>query len=323
MDRKFWAFQGPFETFLYLDADTICTASLDPLIRRLARQQKDFVLVQPWIEDQEWSSVVRDPTHPLHDSYVRHVAGTIGRGPLARFDPDLDFFARYPFNAGVFASRRLAITEVDLAQLNEAERVFYRDVLGREAWTWQSRALFFRDQGRLNYLVAKLSIPVLPLGPELICRAGASAIEVSVASVEPGTCDFDIVHWMGAKSPSPSLFCRGPLFRIYALLWSFVGRRKDTWIAAGYERLPECVGYSLWRHHHERASGPMPWRARLRWSWMDVRRTCRLCIRSLKLLGRSLIGSRLPSPGEAIGAAAGPHAVGLSRPRPADTVPMR
>jgi hypothetical protein len=102
---------------------------------------------------------------------------------------------------------------------------------------------------------------------------------------------------------------------------------KDCWIAAGHERLPECVGYSLWRHHHEGAFGPMPWRARLRWSWIDFRRSCRLCIRCLKLLGRLLIGSRLqarlPSPSEALAAAAGPHAGGLSRPRPADTVPMR
>ena len=143
--------------------------------------------------------------HPQHDRYLRHVGSTIGRGPLARFDPDLDFYARYPFNAGVFASRRLAIKEADLASLHQAERAFYRDVLDLEAWTWQSKALFFRDQGRLNYLVAKLSIPVLPLAPELICRAGASAIQVSVAEVERGACDFHIVHWMGAKSPSPSL----------------------------------------------------------------------------------------------------------------------
>src|SRR5919106_151932 len=43
MDRKFWAFQGPFETFLYLDADTICTRSLDPLVDRVARQETDFI----------------------------------------------------------------------------------------------------------------------------------------------------------------------------------------------------------------------------------------------------------------------------------------
>jgi hypothetical protein len=310
MDRKFWAFQGPFETFLYLDADTICTGSLGPLMRRIARQQRDFILVQPWIDDHDWSSVMRDPTHPQHDDYVRHVGSTIGRGPLARFDPDHDFFARYPFNAGVFAGRRLAIEEADLAKLNQAERAFYRDALELEAWSWKSSDLFFRDQGRLNYLVAKLSIPVLPLHPELICRAGASATEVSLAEVERGACDFHLVHWMGAKSPSPSLFCSGPLFRIHAQLWSFVGRRKGRWIEPGYERLSECVGYSLWRHHHERAFGPMPWRARRHWSWADFKKTCRLFIRCLKLLGRSISRSRLParpgSPGEAIGAGADP-----------------
>ena len=295
MDRKFWAFQGPFETFLYLDADTICTGSLDPLIARIAAQQDDFILVQPWIDDQDWSATMQDSAHPQHASYVRHVGSTIGRGPLARFDPDHDFHARYPFNAGVFASRRLAIKEEDLASLHDAERAFYRDVLDLKAWTWQSSELFFRDQGRLNYLVAKLSIPVLPLHPELICRSGAGATEISVADVERGACDCHIVHWMGAKSPSPSLFCSGPLFRIYALLWSFVGRRTGRWVAPGYERLPECVGYSWWRHHHERASGPMPWRTRLVWSWTDLKRTCRLLVRCLRLAAGSIGHSRLPT----------------------------
>jgi hypothetical protein len=294
-DRKLWAFQGPFETFLYLDADTICTGSLDPLIGRIARQQKDFILVQPWIDDQDWSAAMRDPAHPQHDSFVRHAGSTIGRGPLAKFDPDLDFHARYPFNSGAFASRRLAIKEEDLASLHDAERAFYRDVLDLKAWTWQSSELFFRDQGRLNYLVAKLSMPVLPLHPELICRSGASAIEIPVADVERGACDLHIVHWMGAKSPSPSLFCSGPLFRVYALLWSFIGRRTGRWVAPGYERLPECVGYSWWRHHHERASGPMPWRTRLAWSWTDVKRTCRLLVRCLRLAAGSIGRSRLPT----------------------------
>jgi hypothetical protein len=316
MDRKFWAFQGPFETFLYLDADTICTRSLDRLIRRIARQQEDFILVQPWIDDQDWRSAMRDPAHLRHAGYARHVADTIGRGPLARFDPDHDFFARYPFNAGVFASRRLAIMERDLAALNHAERAFYRDVLGLEAWTWRSKALFFRDQGRLNYLVAKLKIPVLPLQPELICRAGTSATEVSFAAVESRACDFHIVHWMGAKSPSPSIFCAGPLFRVHAALWSFVGRRTDRWIAHGYERLSECVGYSLWRHY-EQAFGPLPLRARLAWSWTDLKRTCHLSLRCVKLLAPSISRRRRAAP-EAAGREAG-----LSGPSRADRVPLR
>jgi hypothetical protein len=295
-DRKFWAFQGPFETFLYLDADTICTGSLAPLIRRIARQQGDFILVQPWIDDEAWRSVMQDATHPDHASSAQYVRSTVGRGPLARFDPDHEFAARYPFNSGVFASRRLAIKETDLAALNRAERAFYRDVLGLDAWSWQSSALFFRDQGRLNYLAGKLSIPILPLRPELICASGASAAEVVVADVERGACDFHIVHWMGAKSPSPSLFCNGALFRLYALLWSFVGRRTGRWVPSGYERLRECVGFSLWRHHHERGSGPMSLRARLQWSWADLAKTSRLFVRCLKLLGRDLLPVQVPSP---------------------------
>jgi hypothetical protein len=286
-DRKFWAFQGPFETFLYLDADTICTRSLDPLVRRIDREQGNFIYVQPWIDDRKWRTVMQDPAHPEHAGYIRHVGNAIGRGPLAAFDPDHDFFTRHPFNSGVFASRRLAIKEADLAALNRAERAFCRDVMGLEGWSWRSHALFFRDQGRLNYLVAKLKIPIMPLQPDLICRAGASATEVSFADVEHGVCEFHIVHWMGAKSPSPSLFSNGPLFRVYAVLWSFVGKRTDRWIASGYERLSECVGYSLWRHHHERLFGPTSLRARLAWSWMDLKKTCHLLRRCLKLLIRS------------------------------------
>jgi hypothetical protein len=160
-----------------------------------------------------------------------------------------------------------------------------------------------------------LKIPVLPLQPELICRAGTSATEVSFAAVESRACDFHIVHWMGAKSPSPSIFCAGPLFRVHAALWSFVGRRTDRWIAHGYERLSECVGYSLWRHYSEQAFGPLPLRARLAWSWTDLKRTCHLSLRCVKLLAPSISRRRGAAP-EAAGREAG-----LSGPSRADSVP--
>jgi hypothetical protein len=38
-DRCFWAFQGPFETFLHLDADMICIKSLENLRQLVAQQQ--------------------------------------------------------------------------------------------------------------------------------------------------------------------------------------------------------------------------------------------------------------------------------------------
>jgi hypothetical protein len=288
-DRDFWAFQGPFETFLYLDADTIVVKSLDDLAKRVVRQQGDFIYVQPWMNDEQWRSVIRDPTHPEHNKYLQEVRSEVGPASLDTFDPDHDCYAHRNFNSGAFASRRFAIKESNLASLNEAERKFYRDVLGIEEWNWKSSKLFFRDQGRLNYLVDKLSIPVFPLEPDLVCRAGASAsaFQVSFDEVEKNSPDFHFIHWMGAKSPTPSYFCNGPLFRLYANLWSYVGSRTGRYVDPGYRHLPECTGYSLWRHYYQRSHGPMPVGERLHWTWRDTRRVAKLIVRWLRLLVRS------------------------------------
>jgi hypothetical protein len=281
MDRCFWAFQGVFETFLYLDADMICTKSLKVLKERIVQQHGDFIYVHPAISNEDWAALIRDPDHPENRPYAHQVKREIGRDTLAVFDPEYDFFANYPFNAGLFASRRLAITESDFASLNRAEKDFYRDVLKKE-WTWKSRDLFFRDQGRLNYLVSKLSIPVFHLQPDLICLAGGSAIQVSFGEVARDACDFHLIHWMGSMSPSPSLFCVQPLFTVYAVLWAAVGKRTGRWMAPEYHRLPECPGYSLWRHYYEQSYGAMPLGDRLRWSWRHLKRTCKLFVRWLK-----------------------------------------
>jgi len=194
--------------------------------------------------------------------------------------------------ARAFASRRFAIKESDLASLNEAERKFYREVLGIDEWNWKSSELFFRDQGRLNYLVRKLSIPVFPIEPDLVCSAGASAFQVSFNDLEKTPPDFHFIHWMGAKSPTPSYFCNGPLFSLYANLWSYVGARTGRYVDSGYKNLPECTGYSLWRHYYERSHGSMPLGERLRWSWRDTERIVIVTSRWLRLLIRSVVARR-------------------------------
>jgi hypothetical protein len=297
MDRCFWAFQGPFENFLYLDADMICTSPLDKLRERLTRQQGPFIYVHPSISDEDWLTLIQDPSHPEHQRYARHVKREIGRGPLDRFDPDYNIFENYPFNAGLFASRRLVLTESDFVILNKKEKMFYRYMLKKD-WTWKSSDLFFRDQGRLNYLVRKLSIPTFHLRPDLICLAGTSELQVSFDQVAGGSCDFHLIHWMGSLSPSPSWFCVKPLFAVYAFLWSEVGRRTGRWAAPDYRRLPECPGYSLWRHYYELSYGPIPLRVRLHWSWRHVKRTCKLLVRWLKLSVRSEGPGEEPKAGE-------------------------
>jgi hypothetical protein len=277
-DRCFWAFQGPFETFLYLDADMICTKSLENLRQRVVQQQGSFIFVQPSISDEQWLALIHDPNHPEHQKWARRLKREIGRDCLTKFDPDYEIFANRPFSSGVFASRRFAITESNVQSLNQAEREFYRDSI-KKTWTWKSSKVFFRDQGRLNYLVNKLSIPVFRLRSELICLAGASAIQVSFDDVERNLCEFHMIHWAGSVNPSPSWFSVKPLFAIYAFLCC----ATDGWVAPDYHRLPECTGYSLWRHYHEQSCGAIPLRERLRWSWRDLKETGNLFIHWLKL----------------------------------------
>lgn len=288
-DRDFWAFQGPFETFLYLDADTLVVKSLDDLAQRIAGQEGDFIYTQSWVDDEKWRQVIRNPEHPDHNAYRQAIDDDIGRGPLTAFDPDHNFFMHKTFNSGVFASRRSAIKESDLAWLNQAERKFYRDVLGKDTWTWKSSELFFRDQGRLNYLVHKLSIPLYPLAPELIWVSGAESVHVSPEDVTNNKCDFHLIHWMGSKSPTPSYFCTKPLFTLYAQLWSYVSRRTGRYVGNGYEHLPECTGYSVWRRYYEHSCGAFPLRERLRWSWRDLIRVFILTSRWFRMSARSIV----------------------------------
>ena len=287
-DRDFWAFQGPFETFLYLDADTIVVKSLDALARRAAAQQGDFIYVHTWLTDEEWNEAIGDPQHPNHNNLREITIRDLGPGPLTEFDPEHDFFANKPFNSGVFAASRSAIGESELAALNAAERKFYREVLGIDDWTWKSSELFFRDQGRLNYLAQKLSVPIFPLEPELICVSGASSVCVSTEDVTREACDFHVIHWMGSKSPTPSWFCTRPLFTIYAYLWAYVGRRSGRYVMTGYEQLPHCTGYSVWRHHYHQTFGRFSLFERLHWSWRDLKRVLKLFTRWLRLSARSL-----------------------------------
>ena len=96
-DRSFWAFQGPFEAFLFVDADIICVKSLDSLAKRAAQQPGDFIFVQPWMDEAEWQAAAQNPSHPKHQEYLELVRSEVGRGPLGEFDPDHDFLARPPF----------------------------------------------------------------------------------------------------------------------------------------------------------------------------------------------------------------------------------
>ena len=267
-DRKFWSFQGPYEKFLYLDADIICTRPLYPLIEQLKHKNENSISVKINIEDELWREVIADPEHKWHKQSIQRVQTQIGNiGLLKIFDPDYDPYARYPFNDGLFSSVRGLIDEASFKELYEREKEFFRDNLGKN-FDWKSFDLFFGDQGRLNYLVDRLSIKRDRLSPYGNYQWGGEVKEVSLDKVLSAEAERDFIHWAGCPRPSLSIFCRKPLLSL--LSSAFPGLPPE------YKTLKEIPGYSVWRHFSaEEQKKKNTLAQRLKWTWLDVRKIAR------------------------------------------------
>jgi len=278
--RDFWAFQGPFEKFLYLDADTICTGSLSSLFSRIEAQEGSFLYAHICFADQmTWEAATTDRNHPTHKAAKAWVKRGLGNPALlAQFDAHYDPYARAPFNSGIFASRRGVITEADLRALHEKEVSFYENILKR-TFTWKSCELFYGDQGRLNYLVYKLDLPILDLWPDgHDFWAGDITDQVTVEECLNNRLPFKFIHWAGVPRPRPSFLCE-PLFRwLDPLIYKFDDYRR-------YEAYPEIPGYALWRHFQVRNEYPMTMKDRLSSTYSDVKRLAR----SLRARGKALL----------------------------------
>jgi hypothetical protein len=273
-DRKFWAFQGPFEKFLYLDADIICTRSLNCLIDRINEQDDGFIFVQMSIDDYEWRAAVVDRNHEKHELCINRVAEQLGNPEKLRsFDSSYNPYCHYAFNAGIFASSRLAIGENDFKALYEKEFNFFAQRLGKN-FTWRDYDLFFGDQGRLNYLVEKLDITILNLFPDGHYMWGGMPKTVSFVGVCKGEVDFSFIHWAGCPRPSPSFFCGKPLLRLLAT--------TNPKLGLGYQGLSEIPGYSLWYHFYTQNGKTIGLVEKLLYSYRDLKKITRCYLGRLK-----------------------------------------
>lgn len=261
-DRKFWAFQGPFEKFVYLDADIICTRPIAPFLEGIAEQRGRFLAASIPIADADWRTAVADRSNARHDMCVRRVSSQLGNVDLlAEFDPLFDPYARYPFNSGLFASSRDTIPEEAFADLHARERDFFENRLGT-AFNWRSHRLFFGDQGRLNYLVDRLGVDLQGTHPTGDYRWGGEAFELPLEQVLAGESPCNFVHWAGTPRPSPSLFCRRPLLAALPLAYPMAPR---------FRKLREIPAYSVWRHFAAADARRDTLRDRLAWTWRDAR----------------------------------------------------
>ncbi|MGD0966217.1 MAG: hypothetical protein ABSA57_20260 [Candidatus Acidiferrales bacterium] len=278
-DRDFWAFQGPFERFLYLDADIICTGSLSSLFRRIRNQEGPFIFVHVYLNDQTtWEASIENKNHPRHEEAKAWVKRGLGNPDLlARFDAAYSPYGRVPFNSGIFASRREAISESDLRTLHEREVSFYADILN-QPFTWKSCDLFVTDQGRLNYLVDKLSIPIIDLRPDgHDIWAGDIIEKVTVDRLRNDKLEFKFIHWAGVPRPSPSIFSNPYLHWLNPLIYRFNDYKK-------YEGFPQIPGYALWRYFQVDKEYAMRINDQLSWTYSDLKRLTRSIKSKLKML---------------------------------------
>ena len=279
-DRKFWSFQGPYEKFIYLDADIICTRSIAPFIRKLKQQNGKFLNLEICVEDEQWIPAITDTEHEFHEQYINRVNSQLGNLDLLKeFDPGFDPYAHYPFNDGLFASSRLTIEEDAFEDLYSRERDFFKRRLNKE-FSWKSFDLFFGDQGRLNYLVDRLGLKRSTLFPYGHYLWGGVPVAVPLEQVLAGEAEYNFIHWAGCPRPNPSLFCKEPLLPLLTLAY--------TALPSEYKSLKEIPAYSVWWYFA--AEEQQRWKKlgeRLSWTWCDARLILNRAIkRAFRLLRR-------------------------------------
>lgn len=274
-DRKFWSFQGPFEKFIYLDGDVICTQSITPFIEQIKQKDGRYIIVEVSIDDGVWCSAVSDTEHKLHGHCINRVHQQLGNVDLlSKFDPKFDPFSHYTFNNGIFASSRLTIGEKNFEDLYNRERVFFRNRLNKKH-SWKSFDLFFGDQGRLNYLVALLGIERSISMYSRLHQWGGEPKEVLLEKVLADEAESYFIHWAGCPRPSPSLFCKQPLLPLLTL--GYPGLPSE------YKSLKEIPAYSVWWYFASEEQ--QQWEKlseRLKWTWRDTMQIMRRFVRLIK-----------------------------------------
>lgn len=208
-DRKFWCFSGPYERFLYIDADIICLRSIDQFIQKVKEESGVFF----------YANLPFDGYGLLPDgSDNRKMKAKSGfqLGHLAlieKFDPEYDYLHNYLFNSGLFASSKKSLRVEDILNFQQKEKNFIEEELGQEFSSRRLDQLFYGDQGKLNYLVYKLNIPLKSLHPHAHYLWGGESIETDLQEVLEGTYHTPFIHWAGCPKPSLSIFNHPPFLQ--------------------------------------------------------------------------------------------------------------
>lgn len=220
---KLRCFLGPFERFVYMDADMIALEGLESLLEDIRKREGDFFVtcMENKIRRQMDSAGMAERR--------KIVARHVGDLELIReFDNDYQPDSVVPFNSGMFAATKTAIN------MDRAFRILDRAICfekrrGATSLQFTRQGLFMSDQGFINYLCAKLGVPVSYVADLWVWGGGWQTI-----STTPKELGVVAVHWAGCRRPG--LFRRGVP---YEHIW------RDAYIGFHRARLGVALGSVL------------------------------------------------------------------------------
>ncbi|MDX2100725.1 MAG: sugar transferase [Leptolyngbyaceae cyanobacterium bins.59] len=184
--RRYGAFDGPFDRFLYMDADTLLMGPVQPLFDRL--------------ENYDW--VVYDFQHT---------------------DPGHVYDLASPKLHQVFPPERIQ-TEIFCSGLYGAKRgtfpIEQREAILKSLWEGEAEILYCMapDQTLLNYMVMRLGLSVCNLGLELSAdeRTGCCVTSSHFQAVDHVLYDrnhrLTYIHYIGLSSKLFKQVCAGENF---------------------------------------------------------------------------------------------------------------
>lgn len=241
-DRKFWAFQGLYEKFLYLDADVICTHSIDALVNAIIREDAPFIYGNlMYVLNGVRYSFENESDIELIRRLQRISTGQLGNlDNIKLFDPAFNVSQRFTINSGVFASSRDTLHEEDFESLMRQEVAFYENVL-KKNFSWKNCDLFLIDQGRLNYLISKKNIPIRTCYPFTLYEWGGYPYPWSLDEVLNNVTKNYFIHWAGGPHPSLSLLRNSQL--LSSMSWT-----------KSHRILEDVPGAFVWRYfNHDKS----------------------------------------------------------------------
>ncbi len=191
--KKMWVFFGPYDRFVYLDADTLALKSVEPLLRYVAGLEEPFFAA---CRESKFDAAYEGDGEDARRAIVRDSVGD--EALLAELDPGWRSEGFRPFNSSFFATHRSYVDKPTLRDVFEHANAI-NERHGKPRLYRSREGVFMGDQGLLNYLVWKTGVPPLSL-PDVFVWGGRA--DAQLASPGDSPLERVFVTWAGNLRPT-------------------------------------------------------------------------------------------------------------------------